>query len=89
LTLRNPQTLTALWRRPKLTLSVSVCSCVGSVGWFTAMSLESVALVKTLGQVEVLFMLLISTFIFKEKLKHTDHLGLLLIVLAAIAVMWA
>ena len=89
LQLRDRATLTALWRRPRLTLAVSVCSCVGSIGWFTAMSLESVALVKTLGQVEVLFMLLISAFVFKEKLQNTDHWGLALIVLAAIAVMWA
>ncbi len=89
LLLRERATLVALWRRPGLTLAVSVCSCVGSIGWFTAMSLESVALVKTLGQVEVLFMLLISAFVFKEKLLKTDHTGMALIVLAAIAVMWA
>ncbi|WP_019674201.1 DMT family transporter [Arsukibacterium perlucidum] len=89
LALKDQPTLLALWQRPKLTVLVSVCSCVGSVGWFTAMSLESVALVKTLGQVEVLFMLLISSFILKEKLVRNDHLGLALIVLAAICVMWA
>ncbi|MCS4309119.1 drug/metabolite transporter (DMT)-like permease [Rheinheimera pacifica] len=89
LTLKDRPTLTALWQRPKLTLLISLCSCIGSVGWFTAMSLESVALVKTLGQVEVLFMLLISAFVFKEKLQKADHWGLALIVVAAIAVMWA
>lgn len=86
---RERSTLLALWRRPRLTLLISISSCIGSIGWFTAMSLESVALVKTLGQVEVLFMLLISAFFFKEKLQRTDHGGLALIVLAAIAVMWA
>lgn len=89
LALKDRAVLVALWQRRKLTLAVSVCSCIGSVGWFTAMSLETVALVKTLGQVEVLFMLLISAFVFKEKLKTSDHLGLALIVVAAIAVMWA
>lgn len=89
LLLRDRASLIALLQRTKLTLAVSVCSCVGSVGWFTAMSLESVALVKTLGQVEVLFMLLISAFVFKEKLQRADHWGLALIVVAAIAVMWA
>ena len=89
LMLKDRPTLTALWQRPKLTLLISLCSCVGSVGWFTAMSLESVALVKTLGQVEVLFMLLISAFVFKEKLQKADHWGLGLIVLASVAVMWA
>lgn len=86
---RERSTLLALWRHPRLTLLISISSCIGSIGWFTAMSLESVALVKTLGQVEVLFMLLISAFFFKEKLQRTDHGGLALIVLAAIAVMWA
>ncbi|MDP4534800.1 multidrug transporter [Alkalimonas collagenimarina] len=89
LLLRDPTVLLGLWQRPRLTLLISFCSCVGSIGWFTAMSLETVALVKTLGQVEVLFMLLISTFFFKEKLLRTDHIGLALIVLAALCVMWA
>lgn len=82
-------TLTALWLRPRLTLLVSICSCVGSIGWFSAMSLQTVPLVKTLGQIEVLFMLLISARLFEEKLGVQDYLGLLLIVVAAIAVMWA
>ena len=89
LIVRDSASLKALWQRPKLTLAVSVSSCVGSIGWFTAMSLESVALVKTLGQVEVLFLLLISALVFKEKLQKADHVGLILIVLAAIGVMWA
>ena len=47
------------------------------------------AYVKTLGQVEVLFTLLISVLVLKEKLKRQDLLGLTLIVLAAVLVMWA
>ncbi|MDX3774503.1 DMT family transporter [Chromatiaceae bacterium AAb-1] len=86
---KDKNTLRALLKRSKLTLLISIFSCIGSLGWFTAMSLESVALVKTLGQIEVLFSLLISVFFFKEKLVRTDHLGLLLIVIAAICVVWA
>lgn len=89
LALRDAQTLSALWSKPKLTLLTSVSSCIGSLGWFTAMSLETVPLVKTLGQVEVLFTLMISAFFFKEKLKQQHYLGLGLIVVAAILVMWA
>lgn len=86
---RDLPSLTGLIRRPKLTALVSITSCLGSIGWFSAMSLESVALVKTLGQIEVLFTLLISAYYFKAKLARHDHWGLALIVIAAICVMWA
>ena len=68
---------------------MSVCSFVASLGWFTAMTMQSVAIVKTLGQIEILFSLLISTYFFKEKLARTDHWGLCLVVIAAILVIWA
>lgn len=87
--LTDRATLQAVLARPGLTLRISGCSCLGSIGWFTAMSLETVAVVKTLGQVEVLFTLLISTFFFKETLARNDQLGLALIVIAALCVMWS
>lgn len=89
LLLRSPATLQALWARPKLTVLVSLTSFLGSVGWFSAMSLETVALVKTLGQVEVLFTLAISTYWFKDKLARYDVLGLVLIVAGATLVVFA
>ncbi|MCL1141385.1 DMT family transporter [Shewanella gaetbuli] len=81
-------TLQALFQRPKLTLLISVCSCIGSIGWFTAMSLQAVPYVKTLGQIEVFFMLLISHFWLKQQVKINDMLGLILIAIAAVLVMW-
>ncbi|MCS6205147.1 DMT family transporter [Shewanella baltica] len=88
LLLKDKSTLAALWRRPKLTLLTSTASCLGSIGWFSAMSLQAVPYVKTLGQVEVFFMILIATFWLKEKVKIKDMLGLVLIAIAAILVMW-
>lgn len=86
---RAPATLRALATKPRLVLITSVASCVGSLGWFTAMSLQSVPLVKTLGQIEVLFTILISVFWLKEKLKAQDLAGLGCIVVAAVLVLWA
>lgn len=83
------KTLYALWQRLGLTMKVSLCSFLASLGWFSAMSLQSVAIVKTLGQIEILFSLLISMFFFKEKLAKSDHWGLALVVIAAILVIWA
>lgn len=85
----KPQTLKAMWQRKGLTLQVSVASFLGSLGWFSAMSLQSVPLVKTLGQIEVLFTLTISVYFFKEKLVKTDHAGLWLVMLGAVLVIWA
>ncbi|MCR4530944.1 DMT family transporter [Acinetobacter venetianus] len=83
------ETLYRMWQRLGLVFKVSVCSFLASVGWFSAMSMQTVAIVKTLGQVEILFSLLISAFFFKEKLAKTDHLGLWLVIVAAIMVIWA
>ncbi|WP_166422117.1 DMT family transporter [Paraglaciecola sp. 20A4] len=89
LLIRKPSTLRALWVRPKLVFVISFCSFVGSIGWFTAMSLETVALVKTLGQVEIFFTLLISAKWFREKLQRSDKLGLGMILVGAIFVILA
>lgn len=88
LVLKDKATLSALIQRPKLTLLTSTASCFGSIGWFSAMSLQAVPYVKTLGQVEIFFMMLISAFWLKEKVKIKELLGLVLIALAAILVMW-
>ncbi|MBV1787997.1 DMT family transporter [Marinobacterium sp. D7] len=89
LLIRDRQTLVALWQRPKAVMLTSLFSCLGSIGWFTAMSLETVAMVKTLGQVEVLFTLAISARWFREKLGTRDLWGLAFIVVGAICVIIA
>lgn len=89
LSLFRRQTLLAMWQRLGLTFKVSVCSFMASLGWFTAMSMMSVPVVKTLGQIEILFSLLISAYFFKENLAKAEHWGLALVVIAAILVIWA
>lgn len=84
----DKSTLQALWQRPKLTFLASTTSCLGSIGWFSAMSLEAVPYVKTLGQVEIFFTMMISVLWLKQKVKIKDGLGLVLIAIAAILVMW-
>ncbi|MCL1131096.1 DMT family transporter [Shewanella sairae] len=84
----DKNTLEGLMQRPKLTLLTSATSCIGSIGWFSAMSLQAVPYVKTLGQIEVFFTLLIATLWLKDKVKIKDMLALVLIAIAAILVMW-
>lgn len=86
---KQKHTLALLWQYKTLTIATSVFAFFGSLGWFSAMSLQHVAFVKTVGQIEVVFMLLISYFIFKERLKIQDFLGLILIVIAGVLVIWS
>ncbi len=65
------------WRRAGLVGALSAC---GSGCWFTAFALAPVALVRTLGQVEVVFTLLFSRFYLRESLRRADVAGLLLVV---------
>lgn len=85
---RDINTLKALWSKPKLTLLTSISSCIGSMGWFSAMSLQAVPYVKTLGQVEIFFTMLISIFWLRQRVRIKDGLGLVLVALAAVLVMW-
>ncbi|MCG3729842.1 DMT family transporter [Vibrio cincinnatiensis] len=88
LALTDNATLIQLFRKPKITLLTSTSSCMGSIGWFSAMSLQAVPYVKTLGQVEIFFTLLISIFWLKQKIRIKDGVGLVLVAFAAIMVMW-
>lgn len=83
----------ALWRqlleawRPSLFIGTT--SGLGSIGWFTAMSLVNPALVKTLGQIEFFFVLLITRFFFKEHIRKREWLGISFILLSVFLVMQA
>lgn len=63
---------------------IGVTSVLGSIGWFTAMSLQEAALVKTLGQTEFLVTMLITTFYFSEKISRQEVIGISLIALSVI-----
>lgn len=88
LLLKDRHTLVTMFRKPKLVIMTSVASFIGSFGWFSAMSLQAVPYVKTLGQVEVFFTMLISFFWLKEKIKRKDIMALMMVATAAVLVMW-
>jgi len=85
----KPYVFRQLTNAKKQVLAISTVSCLGSICWFTAMALQHVALVKTLGQLEVLLTLVLSYYWLKNAVTKREIAGLLLIGLAAIFVMWA
>ena len=65
------------WRSSAM---VGTLSALGSACWFTAFAMTEVALVRSVGQVEIVFTLLFSRFYLKETLKPGDIAGLFLVV---------
>ncbi|WP_334019806.1 EamA family transporter [Alteromonas sp. S015] len=87
--LTTPFVLRQLVNARKQVIAISTVSCIGSICWFTAMALQHVALVKTLGQLEVLLTLVLSHYWLKNAVTRREIIGLLFISVAAIMVMWA
>ncbi len=63
----------------KLSTFVGLTSALGSIGWFVAMTLERATYVKALGQVEFIFALAISYFLFKEQTTKLELVGMFLV----------
>lgn len=68
---------------------VGVLSTAGSACWFTGFSLTDVALVRSVGQIEVVFTLIFGRFYLKERLKPGDAPGLLLVILGVLLIVLA
>ena len=80
---REFRKLLGVWRP---SLFVGVTSAIGSIGWFTAMTIQNAAHVRALGQVELIFAFLASVIFFHEKIKATEIAGVILIVAGILAI---
>ena len=67
----------AAWRPG---LWVGICGAAASAGWFTAMTLQTSALVRALGQVELLFAVLASWWVFGERIRPRELIGMAVLV---------
>ena len=80
LLVREPGELALVFQNWRIS---SVIGCVGmlaSLCWFSAMTLNSAAIVRAVGQIELLFTLLTTIWLFKERLRIVQLLGMVLIV---------
>ncbi len=64
------------WRIASL---VGLASMAGSICWFVAFTLQTVAYVNALGQVELIFSLIVSVFVFSEPVSRREWQGLALL----------
>ncbi|PVB59390.1 DMT family transporter [Labrenzia sp. 011] len=84
--LREPDQLRASLSAWRSAVWVGLAGVAGSVGWFTAMTLQNVAYVRALAQIELVFTFLASWLFFKEVIAKSEILGCALIVLAVIGI---
>ncbi|MEM8789143.1 MAG: DMT family transporter [Pseudomonadota bacterium] len=77
---REPGQIGAVCAAWRVAVWVGVTGMLGSLGWFTAFTLQNAALVKALGQIEVVFTLAASVLVFRERLTRAEVLGIALIV---------
>ena len=87
--IRESSQLPLMLARWRSCVFIGFSSLAGSVGWFTAMSLQDAAVVKTLGQAEFAVTLLITYFYFGEKITTKEYVGIMLIALSVILLMLA
>lgn len=85
---REPEQLAACLTHWKIAVWVGLVGVLGSAGWFTAMTLQKVAYVRTLAQVELIFTFAASIFFFRETINRWEALGCLLIVGSIVLLLW-
>jgi drug/metabolite transporter (DMT)-like permease len=74
------------WRSSAL---VGLAGVFGSAGWFTAMTLQQVAYVRALGQIELVFTFMASYFLFHERISRMELAGCLLIVCGILGLLFS
>lgn len=77
---RDRAELTRVRAAWKVSALVGFVGATASFGWFTAMTLQQVAVVKALAQVEMLFTFASSVLFFKERINRLEIAGCVLIV---------
>lgn len=83
---REPGSLVSIARAWRLSTVAGTMGALASIGWATATAMHSVAEIRTLGLVEVLFAYLVSHRLFKEKLTRKELIGLALVTAGLVVV---
>jgi drug/metabolite transporter (DMT)-like permease len=73
--------LRAAWRP---SLAAGIAGVAGSACWFTAMTIQTVAIVRTLGLVELLFTFAMSVLWFRERPTKAEVAGVVMLVAAIV-----
>ncbi|MBF9032595.1 EamA family transporter [Rhodobacterales bacterium HKCCE3408] len=85
---REPGEIGRVCRSWRVSGLVGITSMLGSLGWFTAFTLQTAAYVKALGQIELVFTFLFSALWLREKSSAQEIAGIGLIVGSLVLIFW-
>lgn len=80
----EPDSFKAIWPNRGLASFIGVTSAVGSIAWFTAFALQNASYVRAVGQIEVVFTVLISARYFRERILPLEYAGIALTVVGIV-----
>ncbi len=81
---REPGLVGRLGPHMNLSMFIGATSALGSICWFTAFALQSASYVRAVGQVEVVFTLLVSGLYYRERISPLELAGIALTVLGVL-----
>jgi drug/metabolite transporter (DMT)-like permease len=84
--MRDPAVIGRVFRAWRASLFAGFMGAAASAGWFTAMAIEPVAHVRTLGLVELVFSSIVSRRFFREKMTRREWAGMGLLVAGVIII---
>jgi drug/metabolite transporter (DMT)-like permease len=76
----EPGQLTAVTHRWRPALMVGMVAMAASACWFTAMAMHNAAMVRAVGQIELLFTLITSVWLLNERISRREVFGMALLV---------
>lgn len=83
---REPGEVGRVLRAWRATLPVGVTGVLGSAGWFTAFALQNAAYVRSLGQIELVFSLLVSVLVFRERPRAAELVAMALLAVSIVMI---
>ena len=86
---REPGEMSRVLKAWRSTVPTALAGVAASAGWFMAMTLQQVAYVRALAQIELAFSTLTGVFFFGETLTARDLAGVILIGLSVVLVLFA
>lgn len=84
LIVREPRQLQRVVSSWRVAIWVGLIGMTSFICWFTAMALVNAALVRAMGQIELLFTLITSIWFLGERVRRREVLGMLLLVLGIV-----